>query len=688
GAGGFTYGGGAASRGRGITVDFDGNIWMACDLANSVAKYAPTSPPTLLFNALAGSTHPIGVGVAADGNIITVGQSSSSWGKVDKATGATIATGGPQLTGPSPYTYSDFTGSLSAIIGKQGFWTVVYDGGILGEEWGTVSWNSDEPIDTDVGVEVRAADAVGDLASETYVSVADGVSFSGILGKYIQIRVRLTTDRQDLLSPILYDLTVCPLNTAPICDANGPYAAECEGPCTAVTLDGSGSSDPDCDNLTYEWIAPGVNFDDPLLQNPTGCFPFGITQVTLIVFDGTDHTTCATNVTIEDTTPPTITCLPNTTVANLASLPPCDPADATATDICGVTVTCSRDNVGGVNSSQPIPVTYWYTAVDAAGNTAQCSRVVTATTPLYSWPVIVGDPDVPIATGTGRQVSVPVTLNTDNFAIGKFDLLVGFDRSAMSLISVDQGEAIEAWEYFTYRLSAEADCGEDCPSGLLRLVGVADLHDGAGSPPDAAFRIDGAIAHLTFEVSADQDLIGRELPLSLHRLDLRDNTITDKGGSLAFVSEDADVEAYQAANPDKLVLPNLAFRTGVIRITEPIDGRGDVNLNGMAYEVGDAVLLSSYLIHGNAVLSDDPGLRARQIAASDINNDGVVLSVGDLVYLIRVLTGEAAPAGEFKRSPYAATGNITYRVEHGAMTVSTTSSVDLGGALFVFRYSG
>jgi hypothetical protein len=44
-----------------------------------------------------------------------------------------------------------------------------------------------------------------------------------------------------------------PIGTAPECDANGPYTAECGLP---VKLDGSGSSDPDGGALTFAWTGP------------------------------------------------------------------------------------------------------------------------------------------------------------------------------------------------------------------------------------------------------------------------------------------------------------------------------------------------------------------------------------------------------------------------------------------------
>jgi len=47
-----------------------------------------------------------------------------------------------------------------------------------------------------------------------------------------------------------------PANSAPACAAGGPYVAECAGATTSVQLNGTGSSDFDCDPLTLTWTGP------------------------------------------------------------------------------------------------------------------------------------------------------------------------------------------------------------------------------------------------------------------------------------------------------------------------------------------------------------------------------------------------------------------------------------------------
>lgn len=136
------------------------------------------------------------------------------------------------------------------------------------------------------------------------------------------------------------------VNRPPVSDPNGPYVEECTGTTTTVALDGSGSFDPDGDPITYEWTTdcPGGVFDDAAAESPlltvTSPPPCPVVcSATLTVTDpGNLSDTESTTVTIEDTTPPTITVElvpeslwpPNHKLveitANVVSADICDPA--------------------------------------------------------------------------------------------------------------------------------------------------------------------------------------------------------------------------------------------------------------------------------------------------------------------------------------------------------------------------
>ena len=230
-SGSFGHG---SENAQGLAVDSDGDVWVSSSLfcgggctighlKNNGAFVGNVSTPTG-----SGST---GIAVDAAGKIWAANRNSHTATRIDPnlgplgcggtgcGDGTTVgavdltvsfpATPGRPL--PYPYNYSDMTGAqLFSNTAPQGSWTVVQDSGSLGNDWGTVTWNTEPegstPAGTTITVEARTADSEAGLGAESYVAVSSGVEFA-LTGRFIQVRVTMEPS-DDSVSPVLSDLRI------------------------------------------------------------------------------------------------------------------------------------------------------------------------------------------------------------------------------------------------------------------------------------------------------------------------------------------------------------------------------------------------------------------------------------------------------------------------------------------------
>lgn len=257
----------------------------------------------------------------------------------------------------------------------------------------------------------------------------------------------------------------------------------------------------------------------------------------------------------------------------------------------------------------------------------------------------------------GSTVEVPISLlNSD--PVSGIDLQVRYEPSELTFLGVSrQGCRTENWEYFTY---GEKTVGQN---QLVKIVGIADFPNQVQTAPLAPDS--GVIAYLSFRVTSNPDLNGFLLSLDFWSLDLTDNAFSSPRGK--FITHQ-----------------NITLSPGGILLNSMNTLVGDINQNGIAFEIADAVKLAAYL-SGRTVLSP------QQLINSDVNQDGHMASLADFVFLINHILRDGSPpqGGELPAGEAVAVRISDEPLPSGQSgfrtSVGLESGKPIGGALVVFK---
>ncbi|MDH4156996.1 MAG: T9SS type A sorting domain-containing protein, partial [candidate division Zixibacteria bacterium] len=305
----------------------------------------------------------------------------------------------------------------------------------------------------------------------------------------------------------------------------------------------------------------------------------------------------------------------------------------------------------------------------------------------------------------GTRATLAVTMDKGVSQLEGFTMLLAYDKATLSLVEVNPatdlfGETGCDWEYFTYLSGPNVLCGNNCSPGLVRVYAVADINDG---PKEPSCYLPGSfpanLFGLVFQVTNDRNYECAFLPVSFYWIECSDNVLNGFNDSI-FVSNNVyDADGNNITGPDEtptykgfqtecvepaygLFLREVDFYSGGIHTicADSIDARGDVNLNGISFEIADCVLFASYFLnpHPGDIFKVNT---AGQIAATDVNMDDVPLTIDDLVYMARVIAGDLHPMTE----PGICADTAYFRQTHKTISVEFNSLETLGAVYLVVK---
>ncbi len=301
----------------------------------------------------------------------------------------------------------------------------------------------------------------------------------------------------------------------------------------------------------------------------------------------------------------------------------------------------------------------------------------------------------------GQFADVVVRINDLDswYGLGSFDLLFAYDAGIMTFNEALRGDIYEDcnWEYLSYQVGMNEDGCATCPTGLVRVVGVVGA-SGPQEPPYCMLENDRTtLTVLRFQLADDERVSCQFAPVRFYWADCESNLLTIADGTESQISTNVvDYDPYQgfvditddlsslpsyAGTPDECLTgePGEPYRictfiNGGIEVLCPNGDPepGDINQNGIRYEMSDAVLFQRFLTE--IIPCPDPPAQGGY--ATDINRDGQILTVADYVLLLRIITGDVLP-GSYKTSPAPA----AYTHKNGTLGVDTK----MGAALVTLR---
>lgn len=328
-------------------------------------------------------------------------------------------------------------------------------------------------------------------------------------------------------------------------------------------------------------------------------------------------------------------------------------------DFCGECATFQLEVTADDGVNEPATVFTYAEEVTIIGEI-----VASMNTALYIWP------------GMEDWMNVYLDACGDCFCLGGFVFSIEYDASVLEITEVEKGAALEFGEYWNVVFNFDGP-------GTLRVTFINDLNNQTQVPDICALDSEDWLFRMKFLLNPEPDYPTNFcIPICFMYDELGENhydynNVADKAGYHIWINDGC------TDDPDSVLYETLllTMECGNIKVLDQHNVfLGDINLNGYANEVGDAVLLANHLI--------DPvtyPFSLRQMFASDVNGDDLQATIADLIWLINELNG----ANGGKVAPLDVAATVAMPADaFGNVDITVNSEVSVGGALVSINHAG
>jgi len=299
----------------------------------------------------------------------------------------------------------------------------------------------------------------------------------------------------------------------------------------------------------------------------------------------------------------------------------------------------------------------------------------------------------------GWYTTITVEVDSLETDISSFDLTLAIDESVYGLVNAEPGRFVSdcEWEYFGYRrIRADSLPQFDLEgrTDLLNVTGIASISPGY---TPTCFGGGGSLELFTVKTLIDYDSRGTDIrcqafPIQFFWRDCNDNILVTRYGDTVLAAEsvydgadneliDASFPGYGAPdepcpNPPGQVLVHSPVLTNDWLDLACDDSvyirRGDINLNSRPYEAADVVLFMCIFPWGIGCFGIDAD---EQIEQSDVNNDGITLSVADLVLMIQIIIDDAPPVTKPTTGEFEAVAHLESNAESTRLSLDVNEDI-------------